>query len=32
VLRNSVIASVTQVGLLFGALIAGAGVVESIFD
>jgi peptide/nickel transport system permease protein len=32
VLRNSVIAAVTQVGLLFGALIAGAVVVESIFD
>ncbi len=32
VLRNSVVASVTQIGLLFGALIAGAVVVESIFD
>ena len=32
VLRNSVIAGVTQIGLLFGALIAGAVVVESIFD
>jgi peptide/nickel transport system permease protein len=32
VLRNSVIAAVTQIGLLFGALIAGAVVVESIFD
>jgi peptide/nickel transport system permease protein len=32
VLRNSVIATVTQIGLLFGALIAGAVVVESIFD
>jgi peptide/nickel transport system permease protein len=31
-LRNSVIAAVTQIGLLFGALIAGAVVVESIFD
>jgi len=32
VLRNSVTASVTQIGLLFGSLIAGAIVVESIFD
>jgi peptide/nickel transport system permease protein len=32
VLRNSVIAAVTQIGLLFGTLIAGAVVVESIFD
>ena len=32
VLRNSVISAVTQIGLLFGALIAGAVVVESIFD
>lgn len=32
VLRNSVVASVTQIGLLFGSLIAGAVVVESIFD
>jgi peptide/nickel transport system permease protein len=32
VLRNSVIVAVTQIGLLFGALIAGAVVVESIFD
>ncbi len=32
VLRNSVITAVTQIGLLFGALIAGAVVVESIFD
>jgi peptide/nickel transport system permease protein len=32
VLRNSVIAAVTQIGLLFGALISGAVVVESIFD
>ena len=31
VLRNSV-AAVTQIGLLFGALIAGAVVVEAIFD
>jgi peptide/nickel transport system permease protein len=32
VLRNSVVAAVTQIGLLFGGLIAGAVVVESIFD
>ena len=32
VLRNSVVAAVTQIGLLFGALIAGAVVVEPIFD
>jgi len=32
VLRNSVIAAVTQIGLLFGSFIAGAVVVESIFD
>lgn len=32
ILRNSVVASVTQIGLLFGSLIAGAVVVESIFD
>jgi peptide/nickel transport system permease protein len=32
VLRNSLVATVTQVGLLFGALLAGAVVVESIFD
>src|SRR5580700_8131521 len=32
VLRNSVIAAVSQIGLLFGALIAGAVVVESIYD
>jgi peptide/nickel transport system permease protein len=31
-LRNSVIAAVTQIGLLFGALIGGAVVVESIYD
>jgi peptide/nickel transport system permease protein len=31
-LRNSVIAAVTQIGLLFGTLIGGAVVVESIFD
>jgi peptide/nickel transport system permease protein len=32
VLRNSLVATVTQIGLLFGALLAGAVVVESIFD
>jgi peptide/nickel transport system permease protein len=32
VLRNSVTATVTQIGLLFGALIAGGVVVESIYD
>lgn len=32
VLRNSVLATVTQIGLLFGGLIAGAVVVEAIFD
>ncbi|MBL6080542.1 ABC transporter permease [Belnapia sp. T18] len=32
VLRNSVAATVTQIGLLFGGLIAGAVVVESIYD
>lgn len=32
VLRNSVVATVTQIGLLFGGLIAGAVVVELIFD
>jgi len=31
-LRNAVSAAVTQVGLLFGALLAGGVVVESIFD
>jgi peptide/nickel transport system permease protein len=32
VLRNSLVATITQIGLLFGALLAGAVVVESIFD
>lgn len=32
VLRNSVVTPVTQIGLLFGALIAGAVPVEAIFD
>lgn len=31
-LRNALITPITQIGLLFGALIAGAVVVESIFD
>lgn len=32
VLRNSVISSVTQIGLLFSSMIAGAVAVEAIFD
>src|SRR6266536_2039446 len=32
VLRNSLVATITQIGLLFGALLAGAVVVESIYD
>jgi peptide/nickel transport system permease protein len=32
VLRNSLVATVTQIGLLFGALLAGAVVVEAIYD
>jgi len=32
VLRNSVVATVTQIGLLFGALLAGAVVVEAVYD
>lgn len=32
VLRNSVVASTTQIGLLFGALISSAVAVEAIFD
>ncbi len=32
VLRNSVTATITQIGLLFGALIAGGVVVEAIYD
>jgi peptide/nickel transport system permease protein len=32
VLRNSLVATVTQIGLLYGALISGAIVVEAIFD
>jgi peptide/nickel transport system permease protein len=32
VLRNSVTATVSQIGLLFGSLIAGGVVVEAVFD
>lgn len=32
VLRNSVTATLTQIGLLFGSLIAGGVVVEAVFD
>src|SRR3954454_11153526 len=32
VLKNSVVAAITQIGLLFGGLIAGALVVETLFD
>jgi peptide/nickel transport system permease protein len=32
VLRNSVVAATTQIGLLFGALISGSVAVEAIFD
>jgi peptide/nickel transport system permease protein len=32
VLRNSVVATVTQIGLLFGALLAGSIVVEAVYD
>ena len=32
VLKNSIIATIMQLGLLFGAMIAGAVVVEAIFD
>lgn len=31
-LRNAVISTVTQIGLLFGLLLAGAVVVETVFD
>lgn len=31
-LRNALITPITQIGLLFGALVAGAVVVESVFD
>jgi len=32
VLRNSLVSTVTQIGLLFGGLMAGAVVVEAVFD
>ena len=32
VLRNAMIGTVTQIGLIFGLLLAGAVVVESVFD
>lgn len=32
VLRNSLVATITQIGLLFGVLIGGGVVVEAIFD
>jgi peptide/nickel transport system permease protein len=32
VLRNAVNVTVTQIGLLFGALISGAVAVEAVFD
>ncbi|MGE5509761.1 MAG: ABC transporter permease [Bacteroidota bacterium] len=32
VLRNALIGTVTQIGLIFGILLAGAVVVESVFD
>lgn len=32
VLRNALISTVTQIGLVFGALFAGAVVVEAVFD
>jgi peptide/nickel transport system permease protein len=32
VLRNSLVATITQIGLLFGTLLAGAVVVEAIYD
>ena len=31
-LRNALIGTVTQIGLIFGILIAGAVVVEAVFD
>ena len=31
-LRNALIGTVTQIGLIFGILLAGAVVVESVFD
>ncbi len=32
VLRNAIIATVTQIGLLFGLLLAGTVVIETVFD
>ena len=32
VLRNALVGTVTQIGLIFGLLLAGAVVVESVFD
>ena len=32
ILRNALIGTVTQIGLIFGILIAGAVVVEAVFD
>ena len=32
VLRNSLVATITQIGLLFGGVIAGSVVIEAIFD
>lgn len=32
VLRNALISTVTQIGLIFGALFSGAVVVEAVFD
>ena len=32
VLRNSLISTVTQIGLLFGILLAGAVVIETVFQ
>ena len=32
VLRNALVATVTQIGLLFGILLAGAVVIEAVFD
>jgi peptide/nickel transport system permease protein len=32
VLRNSLVSTVTQIGLLFGILLAGAVVIETVFQ
>ncbi len=32
ILRNAVISTITQIGLLFGLLLAGAVVIETVFD